>query len=87
MDPMARRWHTVQDVAERYGVSTMTVANWIAAGHIAAVNVARATATQGARWRISEESLNAFEAARAGVQPVRRTRRKKARPANVVKFY
>lgn len=54
---------TITDIAKRYRVSRDTVASWIRAGQLTAIDVAPA---QGRHrfYRVSEESLAAFERAR-----------------------
>ena len=51
-------------VAKLFGVTKGTVIGWCADGTMPAVNVARASATR-ARWRMSEEDIETFNARRA----------------------
>ena len=68
---------TVQQIAERYGVSAHTVLAWIARHELRAVNVARSANGGKPRWRITEEGLLAFEEKRTPGPPALRTRRRK----------
>jgi excisionase family DNA binding protein len=78
--------HTIKQVAERYGVGEHVVLGWIAAGELAAVNVARNRAGERPRWRISEQALADWEEQRTKQPPQPRIRRRK-RPAEVTEFY
>lgn len=53
---------TIPQVAEHLQISVTMVRNLIAAGHLAAINVGAGAMRN--RWRVSQESLRAFEAAR-----------------------
>lgn len=55
---------TIDDIRDRFKVGRGAVLSWIESGQIAAINVAPANSTRK-QYRISEESLRAFEAARA----------------------
>ena len=56
--------YTVQDIEERYGVTVHTVLRWIHSGELRAVNVGRKPDARKPRWRVSQESLDAFELGR-----------------------
>jgi excisionase family DNA binding protein len=77
---------SVRDLCERYGVSEHTVLGWIRSGELRAVNVGRRPGAKKPRWRITQESLDAFEALRTPSPPPPRTPRRK-QPAEVVEFY
>jgi excisionase family DNA binding protein len=77
---------SVQDVADRFGVSVRTALTWIGRGELRAVHVGRNPRSKKPRWRISEMALAAFEAARASDSPTPRAPRRK-RAAEVVLFY
>ena len=78
--------YTVRDLQRRYGVTVHTVLGWIRSGELRAVNVGRRPRAKKPRWRISQQSLEAFELARTPTPPPPRARRKK-RPADVIEFY
>jgi excisionase family DNA binding protein len=71
-------WHEVAPVAQQFGVSPHKVLRWIEIGELTAVNVA-ATTSSRPRWRISQEALDAFIAARqsrpAAPAPIRTRKR------------
>jgi excisionase family DNA binding protein len=77
---------SVRDVCERYGVGEHTVLGWIRSGELRAVNVGRSLGAKKPRWRITQEALEAFEAARSAGPLQPRSRRRK-RPADVIEFY
>jgi excisionase family DNA binding protein len=77
---------SVQNVADRYGVSEHTVLVWIAHGELRAINVGRHQGARKPRWRITEDALAAFEQMRATTPPLPQLRRRK-RPADVIEFY
>jgi hypothetical protein len=78
---------TVQQVADHYGTTPHTVGTWIRSGELKAVNVARDRHARRPTYRITAESLAAFEAARSPpLQPAVKARRRK--PAGeVIAFY
>jgi excisionase family DNA binding protein len=76
----------IRDICERYGVSEHTVLGWIRAGELRAVNVGRSPGARKPRWRISEQALADFEAARTTTPPPPRTRRGQRQP-EVIEFY
>jgi excisionase family DNA binding protein len=76
----------IRDICERYGVTEHTVLGWIRSGQLRAVNVGRSPGAKKPRWRISEQALADFEAARTSAPPAPRTRRGD-RSAGVVEFY
>jgi predicted site-specific integrase-resolvase len=60
----------VNDLMERYKVTSKTIQAWIASGVLRAIDVSRKGAKSGKpRWRIPEEALNAFEAGRITMPP------------------
>lgn len=76
--------YTVRDLTERYGVGEHTVLGWIKRGELRAIDVSRNRGGKP-RWRISAESLAAFELARTVSPPPQRTRPKKQ--PSVIEFY
>ena len=78
--------YRVRDLQQRYGVTEHTVLSWIRGGELVAVNVGRAPGARKPRWRITPESLAAFEAARTAAAPAPRAQRRKRQP-DVVAFY
>lgn len=78
--------HTIKDLCARYGVSAQTVLSWVRAGELKAVNVGRRLNGKKPRWRVTQESLEAFEALRTPTPPAPRARRRKL-PGNPIEFY
>jgi hypothetical protein len=74
-------WWTPPKLGRRFGVSSAKILNLIRAGHLKAHNLATAPGASP-RWRISEEDVRAFLAARASTppepKPTRRRRRKES---------
>jgi hypothetical protein len=76
---MIKTW-SPKEIAEYYGVSPRKPLLWIASGELCAVNIAGSVNAKKPRWRISAESLAAFERRRSSAataqtkQPVRRRR-------------
>lgn len=56
--------YTCEQVAQRYGVKTLTVWNWIRKKKLPAIKLGR-------DYRIRQEDLDAFERARLTVDPKR----------------
>lgn len=78
--------YSVTEVKERFGVGEHTVLMWIKSGELRAINVARGTGKRP-KWRITAESLAAFELSReSGAPPAKPTRRRK-RPAEPTAYY
>jgi excisionase family DNA binding protein len=80
--------NTVEKIADRYGVGVHTVLAWIRNRELQAINVGRTAGRKRPSWRISDEALAAFEAARSASPtppPTRRPRRPKA--VGVIEFY
>lgn len=78
--------YSVKDLQERYGVGEHTVLGWIRRGELRAIDVSR---QRGGRpkWRITEEALADFEAARTATPPPTRSRRKQRQPTDVINRY
>ena len=76
---------SVRDLCERYAVTEHTVLGWIRTGELRAVNVGRNSARKP-RWRITQESMAAFEQLRTPTPPLPRTQRRKRAP-EVIQFY
>jgi excisionase family DNA binding protein len=55
--------YTVTDLAERYGVSRLTVITWIEAGELAALDVSPRRKRR--RFRVTEAALTEFELVRS----------------------
>lgn len=60
------RYYSCDDVAEIYGVKTITVWDWIRKGKLTAVRAGR-------YYRIRPEDIAAFDAANATTQPTERS--------------
>jgi excisionase family DNA binding protein len=78
--------HSVREVADHYGVSMRTVLQWIDNGSLHAVNVARHPGARRPHWRITDDSLQAFEATRITKPAPSRSRRRKP-SGEAVEFY
>lgn len=77
--------YSVKDLANRYNVNEHTVLNWITGtGELKAMNVGVAPGKKKSRYRVTEESLRAFEALRSTSPPRAplSRRRKKREEAN-----
>lgn len=68
MTAPARVYSTPPQVAKELGVEPPKVLGWIASGELAAFNVANRTSKRP-RWRISDEALSNFIAARSASPP------------------
>jgi transposase len=79
--------YTVAEVAARYRVRIATVATWIRAGELKAVNVSRSARSKKPRFRISNEALAAFEAARTPTAAPVQKRARRPKRGGVVEFY
>jgi transposase len=75
----------IREVRERYAVGEHTVLGWIRRGELRAIDVSRKPGGRP-KWRITQESLDAFEQLRTPTPPQPRKRRKKRREG-VVEFY
>lgn len=75
----------IKDICERFAVGDHTVLAWIRRGELKAINVSRKLGGRP-KWRITAQSLEAFETLRTPTPPPPRGRRRK-RPADVVEFY
>lgn len=75
----------VKDLCERFSVGEHTVLGWIRRGELKAINVGR-NAGGKPKWRITPESLTAFEELRTPTAPAPRTTRRK-RATGVIEFY
>ena len=79
---------TTREVAELLVVDIGKVTDWIAAGDLAAVNVAKDSGGARARWRICPQALDAFLAARATRNEAAPARRAASpRDASVTKYF
>ena len=83
---MSSRTLPVKEVCERYGVSGHTVLGWIRRGELRAIDVSRQRGGKP-RWRITQESLEAFELIRTHTPPPPPTRRRKRQHHDVIEFY
>jgi len=69
-------WHTVTNVAERLQVPADKVRSWIKSGILDAVDVSDNPGRGKPRYRISDDSLEAFLAAREAKPPTKAKRGK-----------
>ena len=76
----------IKDICERFAVGEHTVLGWIHRGQMVAINVSRKCGSRP-KWRVTLESLTAFEQLRTPQQPLPRTRRKKQQQRDVIAFY
>jgi excisionase family DNA binding protein len=63
------RTFTVREVADYFGVNASKVGKWIANGELKAVNIALSANGMRPRYRVTQASLDAFEAARSVCSP------------------
>lgn len=75
----------VKDLCERFAVGEHTVLTWIRRGELKAVNVACKPSGRP-KWRITQQSLEAFETLRTPTPTLPRSRGRK-RQAEVIEFY
>lgn len=81
---------TVKDIENRYSVSEHTVLHWITTGQLVAVNVGKDPGKLKPRYRITQQSVDAFELSRSTSPPPTpspRKRRKASTATNDVVFY
>lgn len=77
--------YSVREVAQHFTVGQHTVLEWIHHAELLAVNVARRPGGKP-RWRISADSLRAFEMLRSVESPPVPVRRRRQQ-ADAIKFY
>jgi excisionase family DNA binding protein len=77
-------YHSVEELADRFGVGDHTICEWIRRGDLRAINVARKPGTRP-KWRVTPEALAEFELARTPTPRPERTRRRK-QSADLVEF-
>ena len=70
-------------IAKLLGISDEKVCGWCATGKLRAVNVSDAVRP---RWRISQEALDEFLAARES-RPTTRPTRRRRQASNVIQFF
>ncbi len=80
---------TPPQLAERYGVSVDKITGWIRSGELVALNLAAAADGKRPRYKITEEAVSAFEAAREVTPPtaVAPRRKKTNLPAGFVRHF
>jgi predicted site-specific integrase-resolvase len=78
---------SAKDVADRYGVDARTVLFWIKSGELRAINGSRKINSKKPRWRITQESIEAFELLRGSTRPPAKANRRRQRPPDVIEFY
>jgi excisionase family DNA binding protein len=81
-------YFAIADVAEALHVDERPVRGWIKSGELRAVNCGSKASGKKPRWRISEDALEAFLAARSATpepKPVRRRRRQADTP--VIEYF
>lgn len=77
---------TINEVAERYGVTPATVRQWARAGELISFSVSRTPGSKKRRLRFTQEALAIFESSRQ-VSPALPTRKRKQRRTDVIEFY
>lgn len=86
----SEKWISPPAYAESRGLGLRKVLAWIEAGELRAVNMA-ASRSGRPRWRISPESIEAFEASRTNpavkTTPSKRRRGKPTTDSAVIEFY
>jgi excisionase family DNA binding protein len=79
--------YSVNDVADRLGVSERTVLAWIAEKSLRAINVSRKAGAKRPTWRITERALADFEAARTTLPAAPPTiRRRRQADPEIIEF-
>ena len=79
---------TVNDLMERYRVTSQTILAWIHSGELRAIDVSRKGATSGKpRWRFTQDAVDAFEALRMTTPPPPKRTRRKGYHDDVIEFY
>ncbi len=76
---------TPPEIAKQMRVTPAKIINFIRSGELAAINVAERAGGRP-RWRISQQSLDAFLASRANRRPTKVVRRRKS-PLTVTEFF
>lgn len=76
---------TTRQVAEMLSVDIGKVGDWLAAGDLVSVNVAKVSGGIRPRWRISRQALETFLAARQTHKPESAPRRR--REAKTANYY
>jgi excisionase family DNA binding protein len=86
--PPAQRssWLSPPQIAEVLGVDASKVLAWLKRGELVGVNLAE-SATGRPRWRISQEALDRFLAARQSHAPQPKVTRRRKRSAQVIEFF
>ena len=81
-------WWSPPQVAQQRGIRVSKVLAWIHSGELAAVNCAERRGGRP-RWRVSEEALAAFDAARSNRAPERTASRRSRTASNrdLVEYY
>ena len=80
-------FYTVQQIAKRLGISKLDVIyQLIRKGELKAVNVGVESITRPT-WRISQEALDDFLAARQSRPPIKATRSRRKKLANVTQYF
>jgi transposase len=78
---------STKEVAERYTVSTKTVAGWERSGELRGICVSRSLASKKKIYRFSESALAEFELLRSSTTTPTTRRRKRKQPNDVIQFY
>ena len=79
--------YSVKQVAERYAVNEATVRTWIRSGELRALSINRKLGAKKVRWRVTQESLTAFELLRSASPPPQPKTRRRKRNDSVIEFY
>lgn len=82
---VTRPWQTPPQLAREMQVKPQTVIDWILAGELKAINIARRGCTRP-RYRIHRSAVTAFEQARAAV-PAPKVRRRRRQPEGIIEFF
>lgn len=78
--------YSIKDLQEKYAVGEHTILRWIHQGDLIALDVSR---TKGGRpkWRVTAESLVAFEQTRSSSPPAPKPSRRRGKSDGVIEFY
>ncbi|MCA9028265.1 MAG: helix-turn-helix domain-containing protein [Planctomycetaceae bacterium] len=81
-----KNFWTPPQLARLWGVSPDKVLNWIRSGELEATDMATSRAGRP-RYRISNESIVAFQRKRSVVTPPPRAKRRRQTPSDVIEFF
>lgn len=78
--------YDVRALAERWACGEKKVLRFLHSGELKGFSIASEVGGKP-RWRISQEAVEAFEAARSNTPPAPKRRRRKKQPSDVIEFF